>query len=96
MRGDMLDIAIIDDDIEAIKAIKKILANIKIVDFVESYVSFNDFFKAADSGNHYDVILLDIQFNEHQKITRASIMNSNTRIGRKAKAQMKNEKTEEP
>ena len=36
MRGDMLDIAIIDDDIEAIKAIKKILANIKIVDFVES------------------------------------------------------------
>lgn len=66
MRGDMLDIAIIDDDIEAIKAIKKILANIKIVDFVESYVSFNDFFKAADSGNHYDVILLDIQFNEHQ------------------------------
>lgn len=45
MRGDMLDIAIIDDDIEAIKAIKKILANIKIVDFVESYVSFNDFLK---------------------------------------------------
>ena len=33
----MLDIAIIDDDVEALKAIKKILANIKIVDFVEAY-----------------------------------------------------------
>ena len=32
----------------------------------------------------------------NDKITRASIMNSNARIGRKAKAQMKNEKTEEP
>lgn len=31
----------------------------------------------------------------NDKITRASIMNSNARIGRKAKAQMKNEKTEE-
>ena len=62
----MLDVAIIDDDIEAIKAIKKILANIKIVGFIEAYDSFNDFFKAADSGNHYDVILLDIQFNEQQ------------------------------
>lgn len=59
----MLDIAIIDDDIEALKAIKKILANIKIVDFIELYKSFDDFFKAADSGNHYDVILLDIQFD---------------------------------
>ena len=62
----MLDIAIIDDDVEALKAIKKILANIKIVDFVEAYESFNDFFTAADSGNHYDVILLDIQFNEQE------------------------------
>lgn len=62
----MLDIAIIDDDVEAIKAIKKILANIKIVDFVEAFKSFNDFFTAADSGNHYDVILLDIQFNEQE------------------------------
>lgn len=59
----MLDIAIIDDDIEALKAIKKILANIKIVDFIELYKSFDDFFKAADSGNHYDVILLDIKFD---------------------------------
>lgn len=59
----MLDIAIIDDDIEVLKAIKKILANIKIVDFIELYKSFDDFFKAADSGNHYDVILLDIQFD---------------------------------
>ena len=32
----------------------------------------------------------------NDKITRASIMNSNARIGRKAKAQMKNEKMEEP
>ena len=31
----------------------------------------------------------------NDKITRASIMNSNARIGRKAKAQMKNENTEE-
>ena len=62
----MLDIAIIDDDVEALKAIKKILANIKIVDFVEAYESFNDFFTAADSGNHYDVILLDIQFDEQE------------------------------
>ena len=32
----------------------------------------------------------------NDKITRACIMNSNARIGRKAKAQMKNEKMEEP
>ena len=36
------------------------------MDFVEAYESFNDFFTAADSGNHYDVILLDIQFNEQE------------------------------
>ena len=34
----MLDIAIIDDDVEALKAIKKILANIKIVDFVHDEI----------------------------------------------------------
>ena len=40
----MLDIAIIDNDIEAGKEIKKILANIKVADFVESYETFSDFF----------------------------------------------------
>ena len=62
----MLDIAIIDNDIEAGKEIKKILANIKVADFVESYETFSNFFAAAYSGNHYDVILLDIQFNEQE------------------------------
>lgn len=56
----MLDVAIIDDDIESIKAIKDILSGIEIVGFVESYQSFETFFEAADGDNHYDVILLDI------------------------------------
>lgn len=41
----MLDIAIIDNDIEAGKEIKKILANIKVADFVESYETFSDFLR---------------------------------------------------
>ncbi len=56
----MLDVAIIDDDIESIKAIKDILSGIEIVGFVESYQSFETFFEAADGDNHYDVILLYI------------------------------------
>ncbi len=63
----MLDVAIIDDDIESIKAIKNILSSIKIVDFIEEYQSFEAFFEAADGDNHYDVILLDIQFNKPQE-----------------------------
>ena len=53
----MLDVAIIDDDIESIKAIKDILSGIEIVGVVESYQSFETFFEAADGDNHYDVIL---------------------------------------
>lgn len=41
----MLDIAIIDNDIEAGKEIKKILANIKVADFVESYETFSNFLR---------------------------------------------------
>lgn len=63
----MLDVAIIDDDIESIKAIKNILASIEIVGFVEEYQSFEAFFEAACGDNHYDVILLDIQFNKRQE-----------------------------
>lgn len=63
----MLDVAIIDDDIESIKAIKDILSGIEIVGFVESYQSFETFFEAADGDNHYDVILLDIQFDKQKE-----------------------------
>lgn len=62
----MLDIAVIDDDVETLKAIKNILADIKIVGFVEVFASFDAFFTATNSGNHYDVILLDIQFNKQE------------------------------
>lgn len=41
----MLDIALIDNDIEAGKEIKKILANIKVADFVESYETFSNFLR---------------------------------------------------
>lgn len=41
----MLDIAIIDNDIEAGKETKKILANIKVADFVESYETFSNFLR---------------------------------------------------
>ena len=72
----------------------------KIVDkMVDKLVNLRIFEDTENKERHrkLDAAMDEIRMKfGNDKITRASIMNSNARIGRKAKAQMKNEKMEEP